>query len=215
MDSFELNKIFGAVLGTLVFVMGIGFLAEGIYAPIEENGPGYTLPEPEGDGHSAVAAAVVETIPLPVLLASASAAKGEKVAKKCASCHTFEQGGANKIGPALYGIVDKLIGSADGFGYSEALTTLKGENADWTYANLDAFLQSPKKFAPGTKMGFAGLRSEKDRADILAYLQSLSDAPVAFPAVEETPMAEKPMAEDGHAEAKHGEDAHAEKPAAH
>lgn len=192
MDSFELNKIFGAILGTLVFVIGIGFVAEGIYAPIEGKGPGYTLPEPEGDGHGAVEVAEVVATPLPVLLASASAENGAKVAKKCVSCHNFEKGGSAIIGPALFGIVGHKIGNAEGFSYSDSLGAMNAEGAEWTYENLNHFLTSPKTFAPGTKMSFAGLKSETDRADILAYLQSLSDAPVAFPAADAMPAADAP-----------------------
>lgn len=191
MDSFELNKIIGAILGTLLFVMGIGFVAEAAYAPIEDNGPGYALPEPEGDGHGGgTAAPEVEVVPLPVLLASASAEDGAKVARKCASCHNFEEGAANKTGPGLYGVVGAPIAAHDGFAYSDVLNELGASGETWTYDALNEFLASPKAFAPGTKMTFAGLRSESERADMLAYLQSLSGSPVPFPEVAEAPAEE-------------------------
>lgn len=190
MDSFEMNKIIGAILGTILFVMGVGFIAEAIYAPKEAETIGYALPMPEGDGHGGGETVVAEAaVPLGVLLASATADDGAKVAKKCASCHNFEQGGANKTGPGLYGVVERPIASHEGFSYSTALTDAAATYKTWTYEHLNDFLTSPKAFAPGTKMTFAGLRSEKDRANLLAYLQSLSDTPVPFPAAEAAPAA--------------------------
>lgn len=191
MDSFELNKIIGAILGTLLFIMGIGFLAEAIYAPIEGRGAGYALAEPEGGEHGGAAAeAPVEAaVPLASLLATASAADGAIVAKKCASCHNFDAGGANKTGPALYGVVGRPIAGHEGFAFSDALKTFATQEGAWTYESLNAFILSPKAAAPGTKMTFAGLRSDKDRANLLAYLQTLSASPVAFPVAEAAPAA--------------------------
>lgn len=196
MDSFELNKIMGAILGTLVFVMGVGFLAEAVYEPVEGAGGGYTLPEPE-PGESAATAEAVEATPLPVLLASASADDGASVARKCASCHNFEEGGANKTGPDLYGVVGRPIASHEGFAYSDALLSLGADGQVWTYEMLNEFLTSPKGYVPGTKMTFAGLRSEEDRANLLAYLQTLSHDPVPFPAAEEAPAADEDAAATG------------------
>ena len=194
MDSFEVNKIVGAVLGTLLFVMGIGFLAEAIYAPKHGVGPGYALPEPEG-GAIAVREEKVAT-PLPVLLASASAEDGAKVAKKCISCHNFGEGEGNKTGPHLFDVVGRPIAEISDFSYSDALHTVAAEHGTWTYEALNAFVTKPKDYAPGTKMGFSGLSSEKDRANLLAYLQTLSNSPVPFPEVEEAPAADaEPVAE--------------------
>ncbi|GHA31859.1 hypothetical protein GCM10007989_29910 [Devosia pacifica] len=177
MNSFELNKIMGAVLGTLLFVMGIGFLAEAIYHPIEDRGPGYELPEPEV-GEGMAAAEPEPEVPLPNLLANASAEAGEGAARKCVSCHTFEEGGANKTGPGLYDVVGRPIASHEGYAYSEAL--LAHSEEDWTYEHLFDFLHGPQNFAPGSKMPLAVPRPE-ERADILAYLQTLSANPVPFP----------------------------------
>lgn len=188
MDSFELNKIIGAVLGTLLFVMGVGFLAEAIYHPIEGRGPGYALPEPEVSEGGAVAEAEPE-VPLGVLLASASADRGASAVRKCQSCHTFGEGEANKQGPNLYGVVGNAQAHLEGFPYSDILMQHHNDGLTWTYENLDAFLTNPKGYAPGTKMGFAGVRSPEERADILAYLQTLSGSPVPFPAAEEAPAA--------------------------
>lgn len=183
----EMNKIFGAILGTLLFVMGVGFLAEAIYAPIEGRGVGYALPEPTGEESTDVAE--VEMVPLPVLLASANAEDGARVARKCSSCHNFEEGSANKTGPELYDIVGRQIASVPGFAYSDALAGMGAEGQAWDYESLNHFLESPKGFAPGTKMTFAGLRSEQERADILAYMQTLSASPVPFPEPEVEDMA--------------------------
>lgn len=205
MDSFELNKIIGAILGTLLFVMGVGFLAEAIYAPTGHGEAGYALPEPE---EGAVAEAPEEeAVPLGVLLAEADAEAGAGVARKCASCHNFNQGEPNKTGPALYGVVGASIAHRDDFDYSDALLAHKEAGETWTYEHLNAFLESPKGFAPGTKMTFAGLRSEQDRADLLAYLQTLSDSPVPFP----EPPAEEATGDDAaaNAEATEAEDGEA------
>ena len=183
MDSFELNKIIGAILGTLLFVMGVGFLAEAIYAP-RETGPGLSLPVPEGSAGEAVAEAPAAAVPIAVLLASADAAAGQNVAKKCQSCHNFAQGAGNKTGPELYDVVGRLEGSHEGFAYSAALLEHKAAGDVWSYENLNAFLLAPKEYAPGTKMNFSGLKNEKERADIIAYMATLSASPVPFPPVE-------------------------------
>jgi len=183
MNSFEVNKIVGAVLGTLLFVMGIGFLAEAIYAPRHGEGAGYTLPMPDG-AEVADAGPAKAATPLPVLLANASVDEGARVAKKCTSCHNFGEGDGNKTGPHLYDVVGRPIASISDFSYSDALHNLATEHGNWTYENLNACLTKPKDYAPGTKMGFSGLSKDEDRANLLAYLQSLSHNPVPFPAAE-------------------------------
>ena len=189
MDSFELNKIIGAILGTLLFVMGVGFLAEGIYHPIEGRSPGYALPEPEAGAGEGEAVAEAPAVPLGVLLASADASQGQTAVRKCASCHNFEQGAGNKQGPELYGVVGRVIGSHEGFAYSDAALAHQAAGDTWTYESLDHFLAAPKAFMPGTKMNFAGVKSPEERANILAYLQTLSPSPVPFPAAEAAPAA--------------------------
>lgn len=193
MDSFELNKIIGAILGTLLFVMGVGFLAEAIYHPIVDRGPGYALAEAEAPGeHGGAAAEAAPEVPLGVLLASADATAGQAVSKKCASCHNFEEGGANKTGPDLYGVVGRLIGSHEGFAYSAGMEEHKAAGDMWTFENLNAFLTAPKDFTPGTKMSFAGLKNPEERANMLAYLQTLAASPVPFPPAEAASGAEAP-----------------------
>jgi cytochrome c len=182
MDSFELNKIIGAILGTLLFIMGIGFLAEAIYEPAIGSGPGYTLPEPSGDTAEAEPAAGQPAASIATLLASADAKQGEASAKKCTACHDFSKGGANKTGPHLYGIVGSKVADVEGYAFSDALKAHASET--WTYENLNTWLTSPKAWAPGTKMTFAGIKDDAERANVIAYLSTLSDSPVPFPAPE-------------------------------
>jgi cytochrome c len=170
MDSFELNKIAGAVLFTLLVYLGVQNLGSIMFAPEEANPEAYIVEGVEEEGAVAVAAVAEEIVPIADMLASASIEKGMKVAKKCVSCHSFDAGGANKIGPALYGVVGRAIGQHNGFGYSGALSGMDGA---WDYEALNGFLENPKKYAAGTNMAFAGLRKAKDRANIIAYLDSL------------------------------------------
>jgi cytochrome c len=183
MDSFELNKILGAILGTLLFVMGIGFLAEAIYEPIKGQGPGYALPEPTeqtGDGGDTTTTPTVADIG--TLLAKADIAAGQASAKKCQACHDFTSGGPNKTGPNLYDVVERVIGSHPGFGYSQVLADDQKAGKTWSYEALNAWLTSPKAFAPGTKMSYAGDKDDQDRANIIAFLSTLSASPKPFPA---------------------------------
>ncbi len=185
MDSFELNKIMGAVLGTLLFVMGAGFVAEAIYHPIEDRGPGYLLPEPEPVVAEAGGEAAAPAVPLGVLLASADVERGATAVRKCQSCHNFGEGEPNKQGPHLYGVVGRIEGGVTDFAYSDGLMAHNAAGDIWTYQNLDLFLTRPSDYVPGTKMNFAGVRTPEERADILAYLQTLSADPVPFPAAED------------------------------
>jgi cytochrome c len=178
MDSFELNKIIGAILGTLLFVMGIGFIAEAIYEP-SASGPGYALPEPKADQTADNGAPAAAAVDIGTLLAKADPKAGEAAVKKCQACHDFTEGGPNKTGPNLYDVVERQIASHPGFSYSAALSA---HNKDtWTYENLNAWLTSPKTFANGTKMTYAGDSDDSDRANIIAYLSTLSHSPKPFP----------------------------------
>ncbi|MCS6757847.1 MAG: cytochrome c family protein [Candidatus Devosia euplotis] len=180
----------GAVLGTLLFVMGAGFIAEAIYHPIEDNGPGYALPEPAAEHSNAQAEAAPPGVPLAALLASADPAKGANSVKKCQSCHNFGEDEPNKQGPHLYDVVGRPEGGVEGFAYSDGMLAHNAAGDVWAYENLNAFLTKPSAYVPGTKMNFAGIRTAEERADILAYLQTLSHDPVSFPAPEAAPAAE-------------------------
>ena len=181
MDSFELNKIIGAILGTLLFVMGVGFLAEAVYEP-REAGPGLSLPEPEGTAHSdGPAEEEAVAVPIGVLLASADVAAGQNAAKKCQSCHNFDQGAGNKTGPELFGVVGRVEGSHPGFAYSDVLLEHQAAGDVWSYENLNHFLLAPKDYAPGTKMNFSGLKNDQERANVIAYLASVTPNAPAFP----------------------------------
>jgi cytochrome c len=180
MDSFELNKIIGAILGTLLFVMGVGFLAEAIYHPAAA-GPGYALPAPEeGEGGDNGEPAPV-VVSIGTLLASADPVAGEASAKKCQACHDLSSASANKTGPGLYDVVERVIGSHPGFAYSAVLAEHQAKGEVWSYDNLNHFLTAPKAFAPGTKMTFAGVKDDKERANIIAFLSTLSASPKPFP----------------------------------
>lgn len=178
MDSFELNKIAGAIFFTLLVYLGVQNLGDILFHIEEANPNAYVV---EGVDEKTVAASVASAEPevdFMAMLQTASITKGEKVAKKCVSCHAFEKGGANKIGPALWGIVNREIAADGDFGYSNALAEMGG---NWDFDALNGFLENPKKYAAGTKMAFAGLRKPSDRANMIAYLNAQSDAPVDIP----------------------------------
>ncbi len=171
MDSFELNKIAGAILFTLLIYMGVQNLGAALFEIEPAHPKAYVVEGVDEEGGApTAAAAIVEIVPIGQLLATASVEKGKKIAKKCLSCHSFEPGGANKIGPALHDIVGSNVAQIAGFKYSAALIEMGGQ---WDYETLNGFLENPKKYATGTAMSFIGLRKPKDRANIIAYLDSL------------------------------------------
>ena len=182
MDSFEFNKIAGAVLGAALFALLVSTLSDILFASHPPETPFYlaSLTSDESDDSGLSGAEKTEDS-IAVLLASADAAKGEKVAKKCVACHTFDNGGAHKTGPNLWDIVNRNVANVDGFQYSASLATMGGDGKVWDYESLDLFLRKPKDFASGTKMAFGGISKADDRAHLVAYLRSLSDSPAPLP----------------------------------
>lgn len=181
MDSFEWNKIIGAVLGTAIFIFVVRIVAEHIYEAETPEKPGYVVEgvveTPAGGG---AAAPVEEAMPdWGTVLASADVAAGKTVAVKCEQCHDLNKGGPNKIGPELFGVVDRVRASNATFAYSSAM---KNKPGNWTYDELFKFIKAPGADIPGTKMSFAGLRSEKDRINLIAFLRSNADSPAPIPA---------------------------------
>lgn len=191
-SSLEGNKIFAAILTAGIVASAAHVLSGIIYQPHELEQNAYPI-EVADAGDAATAEAVEET-PIAVLLASADPEAGKAVAKKCAACHDFEKGGPNKVGPNLWGVVGREIASHEGFSYSSAMTEHGGT---WDYEALNAFLDSPKGYMPGTKMSFAGLGKEKDRGNLIAWLRELSDDPVALPEPEAQPASDGEQAPDG------------------
>jgi cytochrome c len=180
MDSFEVNKILGAVLGTLTFTLALSIGSGMLFSAHAPEKPGYELASPAEDAgaHGAAqAAAVVE--PIAVRLAVADPAKGEAMTKQCASCHTFEKGGANKVGPNLYGVVGNKHAHLDGFSYSAPMKAKHGE--DWSFEALDHFLENPKAAISGTAMAFLGIKKPDQRANLIAWLNQNSDSPLPLP----------------------------------
>jgi cytochrome c len=176
MSSLEFNKIAGAVLATGLLVLGLKNVGSELFKTEAPEKPGLMIAVAEAQTADAGTAAVV---PLPVLLAKADVSKGMAGSKACAACHNFEKGGANKVGPHLWDVVGRKVGSAEGFVYSDGFKAM-GDKA-WDLEMLDAWLKAPKEYIKGTKMAYAGIRNDQDRANMVAYLNSLSDAPKPLP----------------------------------
>jgi cytochrome c len=202
MDSFELNKIMGAVLGTLLFTLSLSIVSGGIFASHPPKKAGYEIAAKDDKAGPAQGPAEPQ-IPLENLLNEASVEKGASVARQCVACHEFAKGGPNKVGPGLWNVVNADVGTHAGFNYSNGMKNKKGK---WTFEALDKFLENPNKTVPGTSMTFLGIRRATDRAAVIAYLAKQNDNPPSMPKpVAVTPPAEKkdtPPAEKKDAPAK-------------
>jgi cytochrome c len=179
MDSFELNKIIAAILMVALLVIGLGKIADGVFHVKKPKNPGYQVEvESQLISGTSKTTEVVEKIDIGVIMALGDAESGKKIFKKCAACHSINKDGKNKIGPALYNVVGRTVGGLEDYKYSK---TLASYGKEWTFKELNGFLQKPASYLKGTKMSYAGLRKEKDRASIIKYLNQSSDNPKLLP----------------------------------
>ena len=179
MDSFELNKIIAAILMVALLVIGLGKIADVAFHVKKPENPGYQVKvESQLVSNTSQASEVVEKIDIAAIMALGDVTAGEKIFKKCAACHSINKNGGNKIGPALYNVVGRAVGGATDYKYSKALASYGKE---WTFEELNGFLTKPSSYLKGTKMSYAGLRKEKDRASVIKYLNQKSDNPKLLP----------------------------------
>ena len=179
MDSFELNKIIAAILMVALLVIGISKFSDIIFYVDKPKKPGYKVDIDQVVTATGLASTVEEQkVDIAALMATGDTASGEKIFKKCAACHSINKGGKNNIGPALYNVVGRKVGEVSGYKYSKALVAYDKE---WTFEELNGFLIKPSKWIKGTKMAYAGLRKEKDRASVIKYLNQNVDNPLPLP----------------------------------
>ena len=179
MDSFEINKIIAAVLLVALLIIGIGKISNLIFHVEKPKTPGFAVEVDQVVNTAGSSAEIIdEKIDIAALMAMGDVVSGEKIFKKCATCHSIAKGGKNKIGPALYNVVGRKVGGVNDYKYSKALA---GYEKSWTFEELNGFLLKPAKWIKGTKMAYAGLRKEKDRASIIKYLNQNSDSPQPLP----------------------------------
>jgi cytochrome c len=180
MDSFEINKIIAAVLMVALLIIGIGKLSSVIFHVEKPKTPGYAIEVEQAVAASTQSSSEMteEKVDIVSLMAMGDVNNGEKIFKKCAACHSIVKGGANKIGPALYNVVGRKVGAVSDYKYSKALS---GYGKEWTFEELNGYLIKPAKWIKGTKMAFAGLRKEQDRASVIKYLNQNSDSPLPLP----------------------------------
>lgn len=207
MDSFEVNKLIGAFLAVVFVMFSVSLVADSIFSTHAPETPGYAIEVAEDAG---AGAAPVEKGPSIIeLLQNASAEAGQAAFRPCAACHTADKGGANKVGPNLYEIVNRPVASHEGFSYSAGMREFsQGGSVHWDYEHLSEFLKAPRSYVSGTSMAFAGIRNPQQEADLIAYLRTLSDDPAPLP---EVPAEEAPA--EAEAPADNAAPAEAEAPA--
>jgi cytochrome c len=188
MNSFELNKVLGAVLGTCLVLVAMHIASGAIFTPEPPAKPGYIIEVKEEQPATGGAAAPAE-VPIEQMLPTASVQQGQSDAKVCLTCHNFGKGQGDKVGPDLYGIVGRPIASEPGFNYS---SQLKAKGGTWTFDALNKWIENPRADVPGTLMTFGGVPSEKQRAEIIDYLNSNSDNPLPLPKAAEAAPAPAP-----------------------
>ena len=179
MDSFEINKIIAAVLLIALLVIGIGKISDIAFHVDKPKKSAYKVDIQESTQvSSSVAKKIDEKVDISVLLALGDVSHGEKVFKKCSACHLVNKGGENKIGPALYGVIGRKVASKQDYKYSKSMAAY---DKNWTFEEMNGYLKKPQSYIKGTKMAFAGLRKEKDRASVILYLNQNSDNPLPLP----------------------------------
>lgn len=177
MNSFELNKVLGALLAVCLILLSLNIGAGALFAPEKVTKPGYAIAVKETGGDTKAGPKEPEQ-PIETLLASASAEKGEATAKQCQACHTYDKGGPNRVGPNLWNVVDRPKASSPGFNYSAGM---KAKGGNWSFDELSKFLANPRGYVAGTNMTFAGLSRDSQRADVIAFLAKHADSPVPMP----------------------------------
>ena len=181
MDSFEINKIIASILLVALLIIGIGKVSNIIFKVDKLESSAYKVEIPNNDAKQVSeenATKVEDKVDISALMALGDIAHGEKVFKKCSACHSIEAGGGNKIGPALYNVVGRKVAAVEDYKYSKALVEYK---KNWSFEELNGFLIKPQKWIKGTKMAYAGLRKEKDRASVILYLNKYTDNPLPLP----------------------------------
>ena len=179
MDSFEVNKIIAAVLLIALIVIGIGKIFDIAFHVDKPEKSAYKVEIQESSKESSLTIEKInEKVDITALLALGDVSHGEKVFKKCAACHLINKGGENKIGPALYGVIGRKVASKQDYKYSKAMAAY---DKNWTFEEMNGYLKKPQSYIKGTKMAFAGLRKEKDRASVILYLNQNSDNPLPLP----------------------------------
>ena len=176
MDSFEINKILTAVIVVFLVIFGIGKISDIVFHVEKPNTSAYKVEFAESD--KSAASSSVQTVDIAALLALGSVDHGQKVFKKCSACHSIKKGGRNNIGPALYSVLGRNMGALEDYKYSKALIAF---GKDWTFEEMNNFLIKPTSYIKGTKMAFAGLKKEKDRASVILYMNANSDSPLDLP----------------------------------
>ncbi|MFP4518607.1 MAG: c-type cytochrome [Oceanicaulis sp.] len=191
MGDLFFNKVAGAVLAIFLLILGLGTLADGLFQTEAPERPAY--PVDLAVLESAAGAEEEEEQGPPdfgVLLAGADVGAGERVARRCASCHTFEEGGADGTGPNLWDVMGRDVAEVSGFNYSQAMQEYAEGGTEWGFENMNAYLENPRGYVPGTAMSFAGLRDQEDRVNLIAYMRTLSNDPLAIPEPAEAAPAE-------------------------
>ncbi|PWE18784.1 cytochrome c family protein [Marinicauda salina] len=196
MGDLFFNKVAGAVLAILLVILALRTLSEGLFHAEAPEEPAYPIDLAALEGGEAEEEEEEGPLDLGALLASADVSAGERVARRCAACHTFEEGGANGTGPNLWDVVGRAVAGMDGFNYSNAMQEYAEGGTEWMFRNLYDYLENPRGYVPGTAMSFAGLRQQEDRINMIAYLHSLSNDPEPLP----EPLPEEEPAEAAEAE---------------